>query len=125
MWQKDLSLDAIASDVYRTSSAKPEGRCAPIDAAVRLFNAPWLRGEKPLVQDAQADKLRQVPVLVTQLASLTRTTLRADPCQRKSWHLLALFGDYALQLADFCLAVRHRPARRKRFEADAAAQLGV
>ena len=107
LWQKDLSLDAIATDVYQASFGEAGGQVrASLKQLSALFNAPWLRGEEPLVQAAQADKLRQVPALVTRLASLIQDNLcTPDPCQRKSWQLLALFGDYALQLAEFCLAV--------------------
>ncbi len=109
LWDKSISLDEIAAYTYEASFgpdwAEVRAWLKKISAA---FNPPWLRLELPfLINAEQAARLAKIAPLVDDFAATIEKNLAADldVCHYQSWHLLALFSQYAVKVASFALGL--------------------
>ncbi|HBP37352.1 MAG TPA: hypothetical protein DD640_01160 [Clostridiales bacterium] len=107
LWDRQAKLDDIAKDVYFAAFG-PDGWAVRncLRRMSELFHPAWLRREEPLVNPQQAARLAKIAELFSTCKPLIRANLQtSDLCRRKSWELLALFGEYAVKLAAYCLAL--------------------
>ena len=97
LWDTDLNFDAIARD-YFTSAFGSEGLlCMDYLAGIsELFDAPYLRGEKPRVSSEQADRFCSIPGFVEGFRDTIEKNINVNlnnECISKSWQYLRLHGD--------------------------------
>jgi len=109
LWNKNLELDAIAEDYFRSAFGVDGLACLEYCRELsRLFDPPYLRGEKPRHAAAAAEAYARLPAAIASFRPVIQRNLdAADPCHARSWHYLDAHAEICQHLAQ---ALRHRAA---------------
>lgn len=116
LWDRDLAFRDIAEDAFRAAFGADGLAClAYCEELSRLFDPPYLRGEKPAHDRAAAAAYARLPAVVAAFRPTIRRNLDTpNLCHARSWHYLDRHADLCLLLAE--------ALRRRALGADAAAQ---
>ncbi len=109
LWSRAPDFPAIAEDFFRTAFGADGPACLAYCAELsRLFDPPYLRGEKPRGDPPVAASYARLPATIAAFRPTIRRNLgAADPCHARSWHYLDAHADVCELLAG---ALRHRVA---------------
>ncbi len=109
LWNKDLEFDAIAEDSFRSAFGADGLACLDYCRRLsRLFDPPYLRGEKPRRDAAVAEAYARLPAIIDAFRPIIQRNLNAaDPCHARSWRYLDTHAEVCLHLAQ---ALEHRAA---------------
>lgn len=112
LWDDNSPLEEITRDYYSSAFGQDADEAGSYLASLsRLFDPPYLRGERPAGDAEAAQRLDQVPALVDAFQpTINRNQQHPDPAVRASWRYLAYHADYCRLLAR-CLANRARGQR--------------
>ena len=112
LWDDNSPLEEITRDYYSSAFGQDADEAGSYLASLsRLFDPPYLRGERPDGDAEAAQRLDQVPALVDAFQpTIDRNQQHPDPAVRASWRYLAYHADYCRLLAR-CLASRARGHR--------------
>jgi len=112
LWDDNSPLEEITRDYYGSAFGQDADEAGSYLASLsRLFDPPYLRGERPDGDAEAAQRLDQVPALVDAFQpTIDRNQQHPDPAVRASWRYLAYHADYCRLLAR-CLANRARGHR--------------
>ncbi|MGN6359304.1 MAG: DUF4838 domain-containing protein [Thermomicrobiales bacterium] len=107
LWNRDLAFRAIADDHFTAVFGADGAAClAYCEELSRLFDPPYLRGEKPRHDlDVAAAYARVPEVIAAFRPTIARNLNAADPCHARSWRYLARHADLCVLLAG---ALQHR-----------------
>lgn len=109
LWNKSLEFDALAEDYFRSAFGADGLACLEYCRELsRLFDPPYLRGEKPRRDAAVAEAYTRLPAAIASFRPVIQRNLDStDPCHARSWHYLDAHAEICLHLAQ---ALRHRAA---------------
>ncbi len=109
LWDRAPDFGAIAEDSFRAAFGADGPACLAYCAELsRLFDPPYLRGEKPRHDPAVAASYARLPAAIAAFRPVIRRNLgAADPCHARSWRYLDAHADVCLLLAE---ALQHRVA---------------
>ena len=112
LWDDSLALEEITRDYYASAFGEDADQAGSYLASLsRLFDPPYLRGERIDGDEEAAQRLDQVPALVDAFQpTIDRNQQHPNPAVRASWRYLAYHADYCRLLAR-CLANRARGNR--------------
>ncbi|MCC6446260.1 MAG: DUF4838 domain-containing protein [Armatimonadetes bacterium] len=113
LWKRDADFDRIARD-YFASAFGLEGNLALdyMKDLSRLFDPPYIRGEKPVVNPQAAATYARIPAVIARFQPVIHRNLnRPDPCHVRSWYYLDAHAGICLELA---LALQCRAEGRNR-----------
>ncbi len=111
LWDKSRNLDTMAADYYQAAFGKDGERCrAYLEELTRLFDPPYLRGEKPRQDSQSADALESIPRVLQAFRPVIQANLERadlDPCRAASWRILERHSQL-VELLSKALAARAR-----------------
>lgn len=87
LWNRDLSLDKIASD-YFAGAFGPDGAYCRVymEQLTELFDPYYQRGDKPQVDETAAVNFSKIPQVIAEFMPVIEHNMKIkDPCQAKSW----------------------------------------
>lgn len=115
LWDRDLALRDIAEDYFLAAFGTDGRDCLTYcEGLSRLFDPPYLRGEKPPHDLAAAAAYARIPATIAAFRPTIRRNLEAsNRCHARSWHYLDRHADICLLLAE--------ALRQRALGADAAA----
>jgi hypothetical protein len=93
LWNSGLDFNRTADAFYRDMF----GECADelahyFKTLSRLSQTPWMRGERPVVDEGAASQFAQIALTANEALPriLTRLGEAADPFMKKTWNALAI-----------------------------------
>jgi hypothetical protein len=109
LWNHALDFRAIADDHFQATFGADGAAClAYCEELSRLFDPPYLRGEKTRHDPDVAAAFARVPEVVAAFRpTIARNLNAAGPCHARSWRYLARHADLCELLAG---ALQHRAA---------------
>jgi len=101
LWDDSLALEEITRDYYASAFGEDADQAGSYLASLsRLFDPPYLRGERPDADAEAAERLDQVPALIDTFQPVIEANHNhPDPAVRASWRYLAYHADYCRLLA--------------------------
>jgi len=107
LWDRDAPLEEIARDYFISAFGEDGEACLSyLRELSRLFDPPYIRGEKPKVNPEAAASFARIPEAIARFQPVIHRNLaRMNPCHARSWHYLDIHAALCLQLA---LALQHR-----------------
>ena len=116
LWNPDVDYRGLMSDYFASAFGDAGEDCRDyLQELSRLFDPPYIRGEKALVNPAAAASLDKIPGLIDAfMPTIERNALLADGCRAASWRYLGYHAGLCRSLSE----VLAQEARGERQEAD-------
>ena len=116
LWNPDLDYAEAMTDFFAAAFGDAGEDCRDyLQELSRLFDPPYIRGEKGLVNPEAAESLDKIPGLIDAfMPTIERNALIAGKCRAASWRYLGYHAGLCRALA----GVLAREARGNREEAD-------
>jgi len=103
LWNKNLSFEEVASAYYSDMFGDCGGKMQVyFENLTRLFDPAYLRGEKPVVSEENAEKFSKVSGIVNEMLPFFHDSLKSekDTCRKKSWQALIVHGQLCTGLSE-------------------------
>ena len=103
LWDKTKSFEEVAAKYYSEAFGEHGDEMQKyFKALTGLCDTSYLRGEKPVVNEAAAKKFAQIPKTVNAMMPriLSSAQEETEPCRKKLWGSLVIHGQLCLYMAE-------------------------
>ena len=102
LWNKEQNFEKVASDYYADLfGGYGEKMHAYFKKLSHMFDPPYLRGEKPVINEESAKQYAEINIVINEMLPFFHECLKkeVDPCRKRTWQALIVHAQLCAYMA--------------------------